>query len=79
MECTGQNGSVHGSEPFNSPVLVDQRAGIERVVTGNFYARLGLFHLNWSEPVLVPLRSVHPNRACTQILVKFCPFVIQYM
>ena len=25
------------------------------------------------------LRSFHPNRTYTQILVKICPFVIQYM
>ena len=25
------------------------------------------------------LRSFHPNRTCTQILSKICPFVIQYM
>ena len=29
--------------------------------------------------VTLPLRSFHPYRTCTQILVKVCTLVIQYM
>ena len=51
---SAQNVPAHGPEPLSSPAPVGQSAGIWRVVVGkDVRARLGPFHLNRPEPVLL--------------------------